>query len=57
MTLMTSNEVAQYLKLSPSYLRRLVMLNKIPYIKFDRAVRFEKKDVDDFLMSRRVDKR
>ena len=55
MTLMTTNEAAEYLRYAPSYLRKLVMLNKIPYIKFGRAVRFEQKDLDEYITRHRID--
>jgi excisionase family DNA binding protein len=52
---MTTNEAAEYLRYAPSYLRKLVMLNKIPYIKFGRAVRFEQKDLDEYITRHRID--
>ncbi|MGE0075906.1 MAG: helix-turn-helix domain-containing protein [Sphaerochaetaceae bacterium] len=57
MTLLTTNEAAQYLRYAPSYLRKLVMLNKVPYIKFEKAVRFKKDDLDKFIDEHRVDAR
>jgi len=55
MNLMTTQEAANYLRYSQSYLRKLVMWNKVPFIKFDRAVRFKKEDLDNFINSHRVD--
>lgn len=55
MTLLTTNEAAKYLRYAPSYMRKLVMLNKVPFIKFDKAVRFKQEDLDHFIESHRVD--
>ena len=55
MTLMTVDEAARYLRYSPSYMRKLVMLNKVPFIKFEKAVRFDKEDLDRFIEEHRVD--
>ena len=55
MTLLTVNEAAEYLRYAPSYMRKLVMLNKVPFIKFEKAVRFKKEDLDKFIEAHRVD--
>ncbi|WP_422477253.1 helix-turn-helix domain-containing protein [Pleomorphochaeta sp. DL1XJH-081] len=55
MKLLTVDEAAKYLRYAPSYMRKLVMLNKVPYIKFGRAVRFNKDDLDKFITEHRVD--
>lgn len=49
MTLMTTNEAARYLRYSPSYMRKLVMLKKLPFVKLDGAVRFRKEDLDEYV--------
>lgn len=54
MTLLTTNEAAEYLRYSASYLRKLVMLGKIPHVKFDRAVRFNKEDLDKMINDHKV---
>ncbi|MFW5693826.1 MAG: helix-turn-helix transcriptional regulator [Alkalispirochaeta sp.] len=42
------------LGLSESYVRRLVMLRRIPYIKLGRAVRFDLDDIERWVRERRV---
>jgi len=54
MTLLTTTEAAEYLRYKPSYMRKLVMLNKVPFIKFDKAVRFKKEDLDEFIDNHKV---
>lgn len=52
--LMTYQELSARLGLSVSYLRRLVMLREIPYIKIGRTVRFNPDDIDNWVSDRRV---
>jgi excisionase family DNA binding protein len=46
--LWTSNELADYLQVSPAKIRHDVMLNKIPCIRIGRSVRFDKKVIEQF---------
>ena len=55
MVLLTTTEAAEYLRYKPSYMRKLIMLNKVPFIKFEKAVRFKKDDLDKFIDEHRVD--
>lgn len=52
--LMTYQDLSAKLGLSESYLRRLVMLRRIPYIKLGRAVRFDPDDIERWVRERRV---
>lgn len=54
MALMTTTEAAEYLRYTPSYMRKLIMLNKVPYVKFEKAVRFRKEDLDAFIDQHKV---
>jgi len=56
MNLMTVPEAAEYMRFSPSYLRKLVMNKKVPFFKIGRAVRFDKEELDDFIREGRVRK-
>ena len=46
--LWTSNELAEYLQVSPAKIRHDVMENKIPCIRIGRSVRFDKKQVEEY---------
>lgn len=54
MQLLKVDEAAQYLRYAPSYLRKLVMLKKVPHIKLNGAVRFKQEDLDQYIAERRV---
>lgn len=45
--LWTSNELAEYLQVSPAKIRHDVMENKIPCIRIGRSVRFDKKIIEE----------
>lgn len=52
--LLTYQELANYLSVSESYLRRLKMEEAIPYTKVGRAVRFDRRMIDEWLDRRSV---
>lgn len=47
--LLTYRDVAAWLSVSESYLRRLVMHRKIPNVKIGRAVRFRPVDIKQWI--------
>jgi excisionase family DNA binding protein len=47
--LMTKNEVAGLLRVSPRTIERLVEDGKLPVLKVRRAVRFRRADVEQFV--------
>lgn len=49
--LMTKAEVMDYLRISKGTLDKLMRQHKIPFVKFERAVRFRKSEVDKWLES------
>ena len=51
MTLLTTKQAAEMLQFSPSYMRKLVMRRKVPFIKIGRSVRFRKEDLEQMLDS------
>jgi excisionase family DNA binding protein len=55
MELLTIDEVAKLLKVSPTTVRRLQQGRHIPFIKIGGGVRFAKEDIVDFLKKRRVE--
>jgi len=46
---MSYKGLSAYLKLSHGYLRHKVMRNEIPFFKIGYAVRFSKKQIDEWL--------
>jgi len=46
---MSYKGLSEYLKLSQGYLRHKVMNNEIPFFKIGYAVRFSKKQIDEWL--------
>lgn len=52
--LMDYSELALYLSVSESYLRRMVMKRSIPYIKIGRSVRFKKQRIEAWLDERTI---
>lgn len=53
--LLTVDEVAERLTVSPSYVRRrLIFEHRIPYVKVGRHVRIDEADLEDFIDRGRV---
>lgn len=50
---MTVKETAHFLRVSPSYVYKLVRLNKVPYLKIGSKVLFDISDLDSFMESRK----
>lgn len=46
---MTTDEAAAYMKVTPRFIRRLVAERRITYLKVGRLVRFEPRHLDEFL--------
>jgi len=53
-TLWRYPDLARYLKMSTSTLRRDVMLKKIPHVKLGRAVRFQPEVIHEWIKSQFV---
>jgi excisionase family DNA binding protein len=53
--LMTITEVAEFLKISASGVRRLQQGRHVPFIKVGGSVRFAKNDILDYIRKQRVD--
>ena len=52
--LVTKQQLAQQLALSPSYISKLMSDEGLPYIKIGRAVRFRPKEVVEWLNERKM---
>ena len=50
--LLTTTEVAKWLKIAESTLRKWVHYGFIPYVKVGRCVRFLREDIDQWLQER-----
>ncbi|MCC7107324.1 MAG: helix-turn-helix domain-containing protein [Chloroflexi bacterium] len=50
--IMTPEQVADYLQLSPDYVYRLIRSHQLAASKIGRAYRIPKEDVDSFLLAR-----
>lgn len=55
--LLTTQEVCELLKVSKSYLYWLTHQKRIPYIKMQGHLRFRQSDIDEWLMSQKVEVR
>lgn len=53
--LLTIQEVAEYLKVSASTVRRLQQGRHVPFIKVGGSVRFTKADIVNYLQKQRVE--
>ncbi len=47
--LMSCKQAADYLNLSESYIRKAVVANRIPYIRFGTRVLFRRSDLDSYI--------
>jgi excisionase family DNA binding protein len=54
-TPLTLDEAAEYLNVTPRFIRRLMYERRIPYYKLGRLVRFSSADLDNLLDTARVD--
>ena len=54
--ILTSQEVAEYLRTSPDTVKRLARAGRLPGIKLGRAWRFRKADLDDLFAEPMVDR-
>jgi len=52
--LLTIAEVAEWLKISHSGVRRLQQARHLPFIKVGGSVRFSKQDITSYLKTRRI---
>lgn len=51
--LLTIQQVAEYLRVSPKTVRRLVSVRGFPHVRFGRVLRFERGDVFRWLQARK----
>lgn len=54
---MDYRDAARYLKLGVTTIQQYVSAGTIPYRKFGAAVRFLRSELDEWMMSKRIDKR
>ena len=52
-TYMTANDVAAFVKLSLTSIRRLTMQKEIPFYKINRSVRYKLNEIEKWLESRK----
>jgi len=55
-SLLTRQELMDYLKIKQGTLRKLMLNNEFPYFKLERRVLFRKDDIDKWLETKRVRK-
>jgi excisionase family DNA binding protein len=48
------DELAKYLVLSPHTIRDWIKTRKIPFLKFDRAIRFDLDEIEKWLQNKKV---
>lgn len=48
--LLTVNELAAILKLNPQTIYRKVDAGEIPYIRVDKSIRFNKEEIDNWIL-------
>ncbi len=48
---------AEYLNVSPRFIRRITAQRRITYLKIGKFVRFDPVDLDDWIQQQRVDAR
>ncbi len=53
--ILTVDEAAAYLNVTSRFVRRLVAERRVSYLKVGRLVRFDTKDLDEFLRQGRVE--
>jgi excisionase family DNA binding protein len=53
--ILTPDEVGELLRISPNRVMLLARRGEIPYLKIDGRVRFDARDVEDWLRSQRSD--
>jgi excisionase family DNA binding protein len=54
--MLSVDEAAQRIRMSPQYVRRLVGERRIVFYRFGRSVRFMPADVDEYVAAARVDR-
>lgn len=52
---MTPDELAEYLRISPRTIYRMVQKRELPFIKIRGRVRFQQEDIEKYLESVRVE--
>jgi excisionase family DNA binding protein len=55
LSLLTIDDVANRLGVTPRYVRRLVAERRIPFVKCGHLVRFESRDVEAWIRDRRIE--
>jgi len=57
MALLDIDGAADYLNVSPRYIRRLIAQRRINYLKIGKFVRFDQAEIDEWIQQQRVDAR
>lgn len=52
---LTPGEAAAYLNVTPRFVRRLVAERRVPHLKVGRYVRFDVRDLDEYLERSRIE--
>jgi excisionase family DNA binding protein len=55
--LLDIDDAADYLNVSPRFIRRLTAQRRINYLKIGKFVRFDQDELDDWVQAQRVDAR
>ena len=55
MRLLDIDGAADYLNVSPRFIRRLVAQRRVSYLKIGKFVRFDQDELDDWVQAQRVD--
>ena len=55
--LLDIDDAADYLNVSPRFIRRLIAQRRINYLKIGKFVRFDQDELDDWVQAQRVDAR
>ncbi len=55
MSLLDIDGAADYLNVSPRFIRRLVAQRRVNYLKIGKFVRFDQNELDEWIQQQRVD--
>jgi excisionase family DNA binding protein len=55
MALLDVNGAAEYLSVSPRFMRRLVQERRVAFVRLGRHIRFETRDLDELVAAGRVE--
>jgi excisionase family DNA binding protein len=55
MALLTADQAAEYLNVTPRFVRRLTSERRVPFVRLGRHVRFDTRDLDEFIAAGRCE--